>query len=269
MLSLQQIATSPSIGVSAWTFHKRFLAGTMDYPQFFAAVRGAGMHLVELNSPFFLSQDLPYITSIKQAADAYGITIVNLAIDDFDYDLSATDEANRLQAVQRTLEWLDIAVILKCEHVRNNSGGNSLEQCQKSLMTLAAEAKVRGRRIAIEAHGGFSADADQILPLLQAVRTHFPHQIGLIPDFGNVATTSTLDRYQQIEKMAPYAFLVHPKMHDFDALGQQPAWDTSRLVDSIRHTGFQGPWIIEFEGEEEDFQGLRKSIALLSTCLSV
>ncbi len=265
----QAIDVARAIGVSAWTFHERFRAGTMDYPRFFAAARGAGLRLVELNSPFFKSQDGSYITSIKRAADDYGITIVNIAVDDFAYDLSATDEANRREAVDRTIAWLDIAVALDCPSVRNNTGGDNLAQCTTSFFALAAAAKERGRRIAIEAHGGFSADADQIVPLVRDIRRAYPDQIGLIPDFGNVTPTPAHDRYQQVAAMAPYAFLVHPKMEDFDERGEQPGWDTARLVDIVRreHRGFTGPWIIEFEGKEDAFSGLHASIALLSRCL--
>lgn len=271
----EAIGVHPAVGIAAWSFHRRFQASTMDYPQFFAAVRGLGVRLVELNSPFFRSQDAAYIASIRHAADGYGITIVNLAVDDFGYDLSSADEADRQQAVARTVAWLDTAVALGCEHVRNNTGGADLAQCTRSFSTLAAEARARGRRIAIEAHGGFSADADRIAPLVREVRRQFPDQIGLIPDFGNVSLTPARDRYQQIAAMAPYAFAVHPKMHDFDEFGQQPAWDVPRLVAIVLRggitdgwqAGFAGPWIIEFEGEEEEFGGLRKSIVLLSRCL--
>jgi sugar phosphate isomerase/epimerase len=257
-----------AIGIAAWSFHKRFFTKTMDYPQFFAAVRGLGVNQVELNSPFFEYLEAGYIQSIKDAADHYGVRIINIAIDDHGFDLSAVDEANRQEAVRRTVEWLDAAVVLDCPHVRNNSGGQNLNQCISSFTALAGEAKARDRKMVIEAHGGFSSDADQIGPLIEAVSLEHPGYIGLIPDFGNVAVTAALDRYQQIQRMAPYAMLVHPKMHDFDEHGQQPEWDTARLVESILRTGFRGPWVIEFEGHNEDeFSGLRKSINLLSKCL--
>ena len=90
------------IGISAWSFYRRFLAKppTMDYPQFFAAVRGLGVDAVELNSPFFDSQEHDYITYLKGAADSYGVHINNIAIDDGGYDLSSADSANREEAIK-------------------------------------------------------------------------------------------------------------------------------------------------------------------------
>lgn len=267
-MTTESFVAQPAIGISAWSFHGRFISGTIDYPQFFAAVRGLGVSMVELNSPFFASLEEDYIKTIKVAADQYGIQIVNIAIDDVDFDLSSPDEANRKEAIRRTTEWLDVAVLLHCRHVRNNTGGVDFDKCVKSFTSLAAEAKKRGRKIVIEAHGGFSADAEMVVPLIQVVREQYTDSIGLIPDFGNVAATATRDRYKQIEDMAPYALLAHPKMHDFDEYGQQPEWDTVRLVNILVAAGFKGPWIIEFEGErDEDFVGLRKSISLLSQCL--
>jgi sugar phosphate isomerase/epimerase len=222
---------------------------------------------VEVKSPFIESQDEGHLKWIRDAADHYDITIVNLAIDDWDYDLSSTDEDNRRQAIDRTVAWLDAAVTLKCEHVRNNTGGQDFEKCVESFTTLAAEAKSRDRKIVIEPHGGFSSDADQLIPLIDMVRQTQPDHIGLVPDFGNVVVTEALNRYQQIEKMASYAMVVHTKMNEFDTHGQQPEWDTIRLVNSIKRTGYRGTWMIEFEGKEDEFSGLQKSIVLLSNAL--
>ena len=269
------------IGVSAWSFHRRFLAKppTMDYPQFFAAVRGLDIDTVELNSPFFVSQEDDYIISLKKAADSYGVHINNIAIDDGGYDLSSADSANREEAISRTVRWMDIAVMLDCPHVRNNTGGpheggdpDALARCTDSFAVrrsrpllfahLAAEAEKRGLCMVIENHGGISANPDELVSLIRKVDSKF---IGIVPDFGNFRPDI---RYEAIEKVAPFAKQIHPKMHDFDERGEQPGWDTAKLVNIIKKTGFDGYWVIEFEGQEEEFSGLRKSIALLSRCLS-
>lgn len=256
------------IGISAWSFKKRFFKRTMGYPQFFAAVRGLGVSIVELNSPFFGSLEEDCLRTIRTAAENYGIRIKNIAVDDPGFDLSSLDEANRKEAVRRTTAWLDAAVFLDCPHVRGNTGGTDFSKCVESFTALAAQASARNRSILIEPHDGFSADAEKIIPLIRTVRERFPDSIGLVPDFGNVAVTQTCDRYQQIGAMAPYAMLVHAKMHDFDEHGRQPEWDTARLIHIMRSAGFQGPWMIEFEGRrDEDFVGVKKSIALLSRCL--
>lgn len=257
------------IGISAWSFYRRFLAKppTMDYPQFFAAVRGLDVDAVELNSPFFASQEHDYITNLKWAADSYGVHINNIAIDDGGYDLSSADSANREEAINRTVRWMDSAVILGCPNVRNNTGGpgggapEALELCIDSFARLTAEAEKRGLNMVIENHGGISANPDELVTLIKRINSD---HIGTVPDFGNFRADI---RYQAIEKVAPFAKQIHPKMHDFDENGEQPEWDTARLVNIVKKTGFGGYWMIEFEGREEEFSGLRKSIAFLSTCL--
>ncbi|GMV82413.1 MAG: hypothetical protein AMXMBFR7_35970 [Planctomycetota bacterium] len=257
----------PAIGISSWSFNKMLFAKQMDLFQVFAAVRGLGVRKVELNNHFFASQEEAYLGALKDAADRYGVRVVNLAVDDKGFDLSSPDEAQRKEAVARTVRWIETAARLDCPFVRNNSGGQDAAACARSFSELAAEARERGRRIAIEAHGGFSSDAAQLLPILAAVREREPQGVALIPDFGNVRITPERDRYAQIEAMAPFAALCHPKMHDFDAFGEQPEWDTQRLVSIVARAGFRGPWIVEFEGQEEAFEGLRKSLVLLSRCL--
>ena len=76
-------------------------------------------------------------------------------------------------------------------------------------------------------------DAARLVPLVDKVRQRHTDSIGVIPDFGNVIATPERDRYVQICDMAPYAVLVHPKMHDFDDNGDQPEWDTARLVKTL------------------------------------
>jgi sugar phosphate isomerase/epimerase len=258
----------PHAGISAWSFHKRWRAKTMTFPRFFAAVRGLGVNKVEINSPhFFDGTGEDILKGIKQAADVVGVAIVNIAVDDKGFDLSSTDEANRAEAVARTIKWLDAAVILGCPNVRNNTGGANAEACGRSFRELAVAAGERGRRILIEAHGGFSSDAGRLLPIVLPILADHPTRIGLIPDFGNVNITPERDRYQQIADLAPHAVLVHPKMHDFDEHGQQPEWDTQRLVNIVRKTGFRGTWMIEYEGVEDPYSGVRRSLALLSSCL--
>ena len=259
----------PAIGISAWSFHHtRWRPKTMTFPRFFAAVRGLGVNKVELNSPHFfdgIGEDV--LKSIKQAADEEGVQIINIAVDDKGFDLSSLDEVNRAEAVARTIKWLDAAVILGCPNVRNNTGGANADQCARSFRELAIAAGERRKRILIEAHGGFSSDAGQLLPIVQPIIADHPGKIGLIPDFGNVSITPQRDRYQQIADMAPHAVLVHPKMHDFDQHGQQPEWDTRRLVSIVQKAGFRGTWMVEFEGAEDSYSGLRRSLALLSSCL--
>ena len=258
------------IGISAWSFHRRFLAKppTMDYPQFFAAVRGLDVDTVELNSPFFDSLEDAYINSIKSAADSYAVHINNIAIDDAGYDLSSADSANREEAIDRTVRWMDVAVMLDCPNIRNNTGGphegddpDALARCTDSFARLTAEAEKRSLNMVIENHGGISANPDDLVSLIKKVNSKF---IGTVPDFGNFRADI---RYEAIEKVAPFAKQIHPKMHDFDENGEQPGWDTARLVNIVKNTGFDGYWMIEFEGQEEEFSGLRKSIALLSRCL--
>ncbi|HEY3329746.1 MAG TPA: TIM barrel protein [Capsulimonadaceae bacterium] len=258
-----------NIGVSEWSYNKQFKDGSIDHAAFFSAIHELGLHKAELNSPFFASIEPDYVATIGRAAAQFGVKPVNIAIDDWSCDLSSNDEANRQAAVAVTVAWMDVAVALGCPNVRNNTGGIDLASCTKSFTELAAAAKQRGLRIVIEAHGGFSSDASKIVPLVEAVRAVHGDTIGIIPDFGNVINDPGCDRYCQIGKLAPYAVLVHPKMHDFDENGDQPEWDTMRLVKIVRQAGFDGDWIIEYEGHSDlPPVGIKKSVALLSRCFA-
>ena len=119
----------PVVGVSAWTFNKRFRSLDLEHPEFFEIVSGLGVKSVELIANFLASYGDDYLDGIRHAAYKNDVSIVNIAIDDHGYDLSSPDTENRLEAVKRTVALMDAAVKLGCPNVRNNTGGRDFDAC--------------------------------------------------------------------------------------------------------------------------------------------
>ena len=84
--------------------------------------------------------------------------------------------------------------------------------------------------------------------------------IGTCPDFGNTPDDT---RYEFLERIMPYAKILHAKFHEFDEDGEEVKIDAKRCLDIARDAGFDGFCSVEFEGKEDQMAGVRKSVALL------
>lgn len=278
---------SQTIAISSWTFNRAFKAGVLDWPGFFATVRAYGLDQVELNNHFFASLETEELDRIDAARRHYGITAINLAIDDkpdFPYataaererfagkqlggGLASDDDELRAACVERTARWLEIARRLGCDTVRNNTGGpvDHLDQaavarCADSFRQLCDRAAEHGQRMCIENHGGISSNVDALDALFAQVDR--PNLVQAL-DFGNWPGER---RYESVERSVTRAAMIHPKTHDFDPQGEQPEWDSYRMAHAVMRSGFEGPWVIEFEGRTGDtFEGVGLSIALIRRC---
>jgi hypothetical protein len=92
---------------------------------------------------------------------------------------------------------------------------------------------------------------------MKSDRTGF---LGMCPDFGNFPKEVT---YEGIEKVAPWAVVLHAKLHEFDAKGEDTRIDVKRCLGICRKAGFAGDVLIEFEGKTDDHDGVLKSIELM------
>jgi sugar phosphate isomerase/epimerase len=253
------------IAVAGWSLHRRFRAPEnplklMDYP---ALVRAEfGVDAVELNSPFFASLEAAYLADLKAAVKKAKSRVVHISVDG-QGDLAAVDEAVRAEAVKKHLAWFGIAKAVGSPGFRANTGGKAgvnpetIAQCIKSFKELAREGEKTGLNILIENHGGISGDPDLIVRIMEEVASE---RIGTCPDFGNAPDDT---RYQFLEKIMPYAKVCHAKFYEFDAAGEDTKIDAKRCIDIAKKAKFVGYCAIEFEGQGDDLDGVRKSVALL------
>ena len=122
---------------------------------------------------------------------------------------------------------------------------------------LAAEGERTGVCVLIENHGGISSDADLIVRIIEEVGSP---AVGTCPDFGNTPDHS---RIPFLQRIMPYAKVVHIKFYQFDAAGEETRIDVRACLEVCRNAGFDGYLSIEFEGEGDQFEGVARSVALL------
>jgi len=261
----------PNISLAGWSLNRRFRRPDkplllLDFPRL--AREEFGIQAVELNSPFFASLDAAYLRELRHRAEAEGVALLNIAVDN-QGDLSAAEPEQRRQAVENHRRWLDVAATLGCNAVRANTGGRdapNLEErvarCMETFGALAEAAASRGLRMLIENHGGVSGDPERIVRIVQGVGGT---AIGTLPDFGNFPAAI---RYDALAKIAPFAGAVHAKTYAFNAQGEETTLDVGRCVRILLDAGYRGPFGIEFEGQGDDHEGVLKTKALLERYLT-
>jgi sugar phosphate isomerase/epimerase len=225
-------------------------------PETMKAAIGGFMSVMDdmsLNKPDNLEQ-------IKAALDQYGVRVLNMPID---YgNISGLDEEKRKSDLAVIKTWIDVAAFLGSKGARVNTGSQpqgifDLSITAASYRELAEYAQGKGLAIVLENHGGMSADPQNILKLFEMV--DHPN-FRVCPDFGNFEPAI---RFEALDMIFNNPILVHAKAYEFDEKGDHVQFDFGKCMEIAKKHNYDGYYSVEFEGPGEQYDGIRKTIALL------
>ncbi len=253
------------LAISGWSLHREIPKKTslLDFPRI--AAQEFGVKAIELNSPFFASTKPDYLATLKKKMADEGVVPINIAVDLG--NIANPDDEQRAKDITALKEWFSVAKAVGSPSIRINAGWGEpvdeamLKRVIASYKELVKEAEKTGIKMLIENHGGPSSDPDNILRFLKEVGSE---SFRTCPDFGNFADDI---RYSALEKVAPYAFVVHAKTYDFDEEGNETKVDIGRCVKIIKDAGYDGYLSVEFEGPMDEHEGIKKSLELLKRYL--
>ena len=260
------------ISLAEWSLHKALFdhkIDNLDFPKI--AKEEYGIEGVEFVNQFFKdkAEDSAYLKDLKKRADDNGVTCVLIMIDG-EGDLSAVEQEARMKAVENHKKWVDAAAALGCRAIRVNTGGHyspaevgPVAEACGLLTDHGAKSEIK---IICENHGGPSSNPDAMVALMKAVnRSDF----GTLPDFGNFQQekgTYTIDIYDAIARMMPYAKGVSAKSYDFDSSGKETKLDFARIMKIVSDANYHGFVGIEYEGSQlSEPEGIRATKKLLES----
>lgn len=185
--------------------------------------------------------------AIRAAADAAGVTIVDLQVEDLP-SLDAGDAPARAAVLAAIKERLDKARLLGATSIRINvtrqAGPVNLEAVVETLRGAAQYGQTIGVRVLIENHGGYTASIPDMIALVRTVNHPFCR---ITIDWG--AWTPPGDRYEAIQSAMPLVHLVSAKGSDFDPVTyEHTTFDVGRLTKNAEAGGFRGVYSMEFFG---------------------
>jgi sugar phosphate isomerase/epimerase len=260
------------ISLAEWSLNRALFAkkiDNLDFPKL--AREDFGVEGIEFVNTFFKdkAQDSAYLKELKKRANDHGLTCVLIMID-YEGDFSAEKKEERMKAVENHHKWVDASVALGCHAIRVNTGWNytptDVGTVAEALSLLTDYGVKNNIAIICENHGGPSSNPDALIALMKAVGKP---TFGTLPDFGNFPEENgryTLDVYDAIARMMPYARGVSAKSMDFDESGKETTLDYPRIMKIVTDAGYHGFVGIEYSGNRlSEPDGIRATKKLLES----
>ena len=250
------------LSCETYSFRDLIRAGKLDMLQVPEFYKELGIKGISYNDMFFKSFDDDYVDQIKAAVKKADRVVTCFIIEG---NLASADEALRRKQIETDMMKLHVAHRLGAPLVRVNVGSTGKQEnaddtlgiervvaAFKEMLPLARQLNIR---ISIENHGGVSAKGDNVVKIIQATD---PKWVGALVDFGNFGSA----RYEEIPKVAPYAFSTHIKVGAFHPDGEADI-DLPRIFAMLKKYNYKGPLSIEYEAKGDPVEGVKKSRALI------
>jgi len=262
------VSKAVRIGISTWSFHNLF---TATHDKEAAPISGAPLdarnfpdliadryhvHELEIVAPH-ISTETSYIRDLKDRLDKAHSHLVNIPVDIEEVwhagGLSDPDVKVREKTISACTKWIDIARELGARSVRCDPGKMNpadLSPTISSYRALASYGASKGIFVVIENHGGVGSEhPEELVELFKAVGKN----CGALPDFGNFPNETT--RQNGLKLLFPFARTVcHAKGLQFDAGGNETAFDFAQCVNTAKSAGFRGVYSIEIGRQGDPYE---------------
>ena len=187
-----------------------------------------------------------YLRELKGECFRRGLDISGTAVGN-EFCLPAGKE--RSKQIESVKQWIERADMLDAPVIRIFAGkqqaGQSLGEAQQLAIEAIEEccdyAGKYGVFLALENHGGITAEVDDMLTIVHAVKSPW---FGVNIDTGNFRTA---DPYADLAKLAPYALNVQVKVTMYPAGKPSEPADFKRLADILKTSGYRGYIVLEYE----------------------
>ncbi len=220
-----------------------------------------------------------YLNQLKRLAFRNGLDLIQLSIHQ---DFVSPDPQERRKHIDHTLHCIELAAQLGVPSIRLNSGRwktipsfddlmkvkgdepplagytnqDALKWCTESILACIPAAEKAGVILDLENHWGLTTKTESLMQIYRAVNSPW---LGINLDIGNFPG----DPYPEIEKIAPYANIVHFKTY-FGGDGWYTLdLDYRRIANILRNANFTGYVSLEMEGNEPASTAVPKSIELM------
>lgn len=222
----------------------------------------------EPTSYYFPANVTPeYLMHLKELSFRLGLDISGTAIGN---DFCMPSGPEREQQLADAREWIDHAARLGAPVIRIFAGKvpeglseeEALANCIEGINVSLDYAAQRGVFLALENHGGITATSDQLLRIVEGVKSS--PWFGVNFDSGNFRTA---DPYAELERIAPYAVNAQVKVSIHPDGQKQPA-DFGRIVEILRSANYRGYLVLEYEEPEDPFTEIPKHIDTLRSLLA-
>ncbi|WP_058300884.1 sugar phosphate isomerase/epimerase family protein [Gorillibacterium timonense] len=272
--------------LSIWSVHKSVYAEEMDNAAFIEFAAEAGAQGVELLSIFW-KEDGQEAERIAAALERTGLALACFSACN---NLAVTGEERRRAEVSDIIASVDRAALFGAKVVRVFSGDKEESVTYEAakgwivegLIVAAAYAESKGITLCLENHGLFAGKAEQVLEVIREVgsaslkSTFDTGNFLLVDENPSEAVVKLKDRIAHVH-LKDFAPVEEGQVGTFYTSlggkrfsGQVPGEgvvDLPFILGELRDHGYAGWLSVEYEGDEEQKEGSKRSIEHLSAIL--
>lgn len=271
------------LGVSMWSYVRPFQRGELTIAGFIREAKRAGAEGVELLDFFYKDLENDRI-SAREALDETGLPVPIFSIAQ---NFAKPSEELREAELNKIRFGVDEALRYGSGVVRVFAGdvaeGITFDQARAWIVEGLAKASTyaheRNMKLALENHGSLAGRGDQVRGLIEDVRSMSGNDaLGANPDTGNFLLVNQ-PSHEAIREVAQFANMVHfkdfrpePEGHEgfaYTALSGaryvgaavgEGAVELGTCIQVLKDAGFDGWLSVEYEGEEEPFTAIPRSL---------
>jgi len=243
------------LGISSWSLHRDLGAGRLSILDFPYKAKALGFEDIEV----IMTHLDGNAQVLKERCNDAGIAWNCVSAEN---NFALLDEQGRKEQVELVKSAVDLACTVGAKIVRAFFGHVAEEPpvglkylTLECLKEVARYAKGKGITIAMQNHGNYCNTADEIVEMIDAVKSK---SLRACPDTG----TFPGNVYAELEKLAPLAVHMHAKTYAFNEKGDETRLNYRRIFRIFKDAGFEGTYSLEYEGEGEESEGVERSLAL-------
>jgi sugar phosphate isomerase/epimerase len=225
------------------------------------------------------SEDNKYVQELKRRAYLNGIAFTCLSIHQ---SFVSPDKEFLQKEIEHTKKCIELAAKMAIPCMRLNTGrwntiksfddlmknrgvepilpgyteDDGFKWCIDSIQQCIPTAEEFGVLLALENHWGLGSTPEGLLRIKKAIDSPW---LGILMDTGNFLENP----YSKLEMIAPDASFVQAKTYYGGGVWYSLDLDYKRIFDILKKVNYQGYVSLEFEGKEDAFTAVPKSIEML------
>jgi sugar phosphate isomerase/epimerase len=243
----------------------------------------AGVEGIDILHRQMEGEDNAYIQKLKRHAFVNGITFTCLSIHQ---SFVSPDKEFLKKEIEHTRKCIRLAASMGIPCLRLNSGrwgtiksfddlmknrgvepvlpgyteDDGFKWCIDSIQQCLPTAEESGVLLALENHWGLCSTPEGQLRIKKAIDSPW---LGIMMDTGNFLE----DPYSKLEMLAPHTNFVQAKTYYGGGEWYSLDLDYKRIFNILKKVNYQGYVSLEFEGKEDPFVAVPKSIELLRSSM--
>jgi sugar phosphate isomerase/epimerase len=249
---------TPLLSCESRALHSLLTAGQLSVEGCGALLNELDIQGVSLSDRHLASLHPRALEHLRESFHRHGVAITGVMVSE---PVNLNDEASLSRRLDEVIDRLQAAAALQAPLIRLHLSGERedelFERAAQFLQRLLPEARRRRVRLTIENREGVGRRPELLANLVRATD---PRWVGACYDFGHGAPERL---YDAARILAPYAFHVHAKSRAFDPRGEETSIEYGRALSILRFASYVGALSIEYLGEDDPIEGIRKTRDLI------